>query len=218
MKKIHKILLMAGLCIGLMLVPVKGQKEASAQGMPTIDLSNLVQNILKYLSDIQANGISIMGQSFDLTKFQEAISKFESYMDYVQMISKGAQTAMQIVDISKSITHELDLLKDMSVYFVTSGCPYSFYEAAQRCYDDFFEFSNSLITEAGDLYKFYQSVGKGESVLRLMQKVDDSMNKVMADYYNIVDSCNRRMLSIYQQDVYRRQRLADEAFLGISIY
>ena len=51
MRYAHKILITIGLSFFLFFIPVTGQKEmnVNAAGIPTLDISNLLQNILAYL-------------------------------------------------------------------------------------------------------------------------------------------------------------------------
>lgn len=217
MKRIYKILVALGLSVSLILLPVETGQEARGAGYPTIDLSNLVQNILKYLSDAEANGILSLGQSFDFTKFQEGIRKIGELAQLGITAVQIGRDVKEIVEITTDMVGEYELLKEMVTYFVTSGCPYSFYEAAQQCYNDFFVFSEETIKMAKQTYDFIVANQSGEDVLDVMEAVETTLNKLKFSYASVVSTTHYRMLGIYRQDVYRRQHQEDAAFLGMFI-
>lgn len=176
MKRINKILAMLGLCLALFLMPVSGQKESTAAGFPTIDVSNLLQNMLGYLQDSEIAGLfdQMSDHAINLEEWSKKMADIEQYLSYMQMITQGALYSIEIYDAMNMITRDLADLGEAVVYFQSNAeCPIFVTLGAQRVFSEFKEASEEIIKDSKQAYTFVKEV-QGGSVLEKMN--------VMADY------------------------------------
>lgn len=219
MKKLYKYLVALGLSVALLLSPTPCQQEVRAQGMPTIDLSNLLQNILSWLSDQDLVGAFTEGVdgSVQVTEWMNKLQKMREVLQYLEYINKGARYATEIINISKLVTQDLELAKNMVQYFAVSGCPYSYKQAAEQCYTDYANLVSDLMNSCQERYTQIISDKAGDK-LAVLAAVDSCVDLCVRQYYQVSSKNRNRLRSLYVRERRLSMGTYNHRFTTIRIY
>lgn len=130
MGKIKKILVTVLLGGCLMLLP---SQRASAQGMPTIDFSAILTNIMQYMQDyLMEHGTEMLENGGEaVSKLQSAIASYEELKDklqairdivaVVQSVSEVGGTILELIDIGDDISRRISNMNLMADYIRKFG-------------------------------------------------------------------------------------------------
>ena len=182
MKRITKFFVTLGLCIGLFLGAE--QQETKATGFPTIDVSNLLQNILSWIQDSIDNGLfsDISDIDMKITKWKEAGEQFQKVMQIIDVMNKGIRFGSLIVDVSSRFYNDIGEFERYSQWFQIKGAPTSYVRCMEGIIGDFQVFFTGLIEDTNEKNNFVNSMKDGDAI-EILQAMNDFLENFSRQYY-----------------------------------
>ena len=214
MKKLRKILLAVSLSFALLLVPTNSnQYEAGAVGMPTIDIANLLQNIMDFLTSLDSFDI-------DAKTFEKITEKIENFSKYIQMFQQGYQAftiARDIAEAGMDIANDLIYMKDAAMYFYSIGARPSICIAAGNCFNDFKTLSTDIKNDFDKIITLFTD-NKSGAEINLLLELDRFMNEYRAKLVSLSYHFRSRLQLLYQKEMMYRQAAANRDFRKLIVY
>ena len=214
MKKIYKILLAACLSFALLLVPTgSNQYETKAQGMPTIDVANLLQNIMDFLTTLDSFDI-------DSETFAKITEKIENYSKYIEMFQQGYQSftiARDIAEAGMDIANDLIYMKDAVMYFYSIGARPSICIAAGNCFNDFKKLSTDIGNDFEKIINLLKN-NKSGAEINLLLEIDKFMNEYRAKLVSLSYHFRSQLQILYQKEMMLRQGTSNRNFRKLVVY
>ena len=217
MKRIVKLFAVLAVSFGLM---AASASRASAQGMPTIDISNLVQNILGFLDDQMREGSFMDGFIGDVTKMQEIQERYNNMKEKLQDIQNiiaiynlGAATYNEIeaiVKLNKMIINDAQMFSQIFDYINQAGFDFETVVLAKNIWKGFTNISTVLTKTAGQEMKDFGRF-KQSDPLQLLTMLQELTADLYTTYYAI-----RNYYSGMMSDLYRDRSLL--ASQGANIF
>jgi hypothetical protein len=209
MKRIHKILITLGFSLVLFFIPVTGQKEMSvnATGIPTLDVSNLLQNILGYLQDADVAGLfdSMSDHAINLEKWMQKAEDIQNYIDFMADVAQGTMYGLEIYNASARIVNESSALAECAIYFASSNCPVSIALAAAEIRNDFDRTSARILRDAKRDYSFAEKTNG--DVLKKMESISDIARDVQREIYSLSLRCRYSMYKLSRTEALLRNAM-----------
>lgn len=223
MKLFTKIALAAALSLTLLTVPStlsrETGRECAAQGMPTIDIQNLLMNIVDMVEQI-------MGIEEDLSQYAEKFQNLAKAIQVIQQMSKGVKFGMSVNAIMQDILSEGNHLMDCASYFLTlDGCSVETIAFAQGIPQMYSAATADIVDIIQDKLESYQDMsgyttGKAMAAdpLEIMRLVEEGMREARSVFYELTSSCELAMKHLYRSENMRRLAAQTEAFRSILVY
>ena len=204
----------ASLSLVLLLAPSgSGQYEAKAQGYPTIDIANLLQNIMDFLTSLDSFDI-------DAKTFEKITEKIENYSKYIEMFQQGYQAftiARDIAEVGMDIANDLIYMKDAAMYFYSIGARPSICIAAGNCFNDFKTLSTDIKNDFDKIITLFTD-NKSGAEINLLLELDSFMNEYRAKMYSMSMHFRYELQKLYQKEMFYRQAVANVSFRKLVIY
>ncbi len=217
MKKLHKILVTIGLSIALFFGAE--QRECEATGFPTIDISNLLQNILAYIQDADLSGIfsEISDLDMKLEKYNEWKENFEKFLTTYKLIQKGAKYGLEIVKITVYFEHELDFMLRSVNYFASNGAAPSVAQAALYNYNDFRNFYKAMLEDSETKMNFIESFKSGDALM-ILEAADNMLKEYQKEFYEVDVHFRSDMNRLYMKHKRMQYALENGRFLSQRVF
>ena len=217
MKRIHKILVTIGLCFGLFFGAE--QQECEATGYPTIDISNLLQNILAYIQDADISGIfsEISDLDMKLEKYNEWKENFEKFLTTYKLIQKGAKYGLEIVKITVYFEHELEFMLRSVNYFASNGAAPSVAQAALYNYNDFRNFYKAMLEDSETKMNFIESFKSGDALM-ILEAADNMLKEYQKEFYEVDVHFRSDMNRLYMKHKRMQYALENGRFLSQRVF
>ena len=218
MRYAHKILITIGLSFFLFFIPVTGQKEmnVNAAGIPTLDISNLLQNILAYLQDADVAGLfdAISDHGINIEQWMKKAEDIQNYIDFMSDVVQGTMYGVEIYNASARIVNESTAFAECAIYFTTSNCPVSIAIAAAKIRNDFDRTSAKIISDAKRDYTFTEKTNG--DVLKKMEKIAEISKNVQRDIYSLSMRCRRQMYKLSRTETLIRNALENNSLQPLA--
>ena len=220
MKRIHKILLTALLTLGLLLVPVHGKQGAGAAGLPTIDVSNLIQNILDYIQSQDLAGLAetLSGKGVELEEYLSRIEDMRRYIAYAQRAIEIYQCGKDIINTSLQIVEQGDYLYKSMMYFRERNALPSVAGGALCLWKDFNSLSTDFLEEEMAKIREYQKMGMSGNALMQMQAMDDMVRDIRDRVFSIIGHYRMSVSELYSYQKAFERAFANNGFLNTVYY
>ena len=217
MKKIHKIFVTLGLCIGLFFGAE--QRECEATGYPTIDISNLLQNILAYLQDADMSGLfsEISDLDMKLEKYHEWKDQFSKFLQTYQMIQKGAKYGPEIVKITVYFEHELEFFLKSVQWFSANGASPAIAQAALYSYNDFKDFYKAMLEDSETKTAFIESFKSGDAI-QILEATDNMLKEYQREFYETDVHFRSQISRLYNRHKRMQYALENGRFLRQRVF
>lgn len=164
MSKFKKILIAFLIGVGLAL---GGEQKAHAQGMPTIDFSQIMTTILQYLQDymVENGGFTGVVNKFSsaIASYEEISDKLESVKSVISLIatlSEVGGTIVEIIDISSDIAYRVSQMRQLASYI--SQCGYAAGLSAMNLVVEFGDITFDSIQAIRPIFQNLLSTKRGE--------------------------------------------------------
>lgn len=202
MKKIYKIFLALGLSCTLFLATE--QEEARATGWPTIDVSNLLQNILGYIQDATDDGLfdNISDIGIKLKMWDERIEAFKNLATTINAISRGARYATQIIDLMQRAAVRTQRMAETVQWLNSRGATAGVTLAAINCVNDFESLIKWFVEDQKTKSDFMNAIKEG-TALDILQAADAMMKDFERNYFTMESHFENKMRSYY----FRQRRI-----------
>ena len=217
MRKITKIFVAIALSIGLFLGTE--QEEARATGWPTIDISNLLQNILDYIQSGQVAGLfdEISDMEIKLAEWKEKGEQFKRVIEITKIVREGIrfgwqinQSAMRFADTRLRLERYIKWLND-------NGATAEGIAAAISCRTEYLRFYESIVEESKEKNKFLESMKSGNA-LEILQSAEDLLAKFEQDFYACEYYIEQQIRGVYQRERYRSMAMQNGVFFRNRAY
>ncbi len=224
MKQIYKILLAFALSFGFLCA---SSQKASAQGMPTIDISNLVQNILGFLDDQMREGSFLDGLVGDVTKMQEIQERYhnmkeklDNVVSVINVYNIGAATYNDILAVSrlmKMIVEDAERFETIYAYMNSCGFNYEYVASAKVIWRGFTNISTTVTKAAGKQLQDYGKM-KQSDPLQLLQQIHQVVEDMYSTFYVIRDYFHNEVNQLYALQVNMEAQQHNADFLSMFFY
>lgn len=206
-----------GLCVAFFIG--SEQRECEAAGMPTIDVSNLLQNILAYIQDADLSGLfsEISDLDMKLEKYQEWKKQFDSFLQTYKMIQKGAKYGLEIVRITVFFEQELEFMYRSVQYFASNGATPAIAQAAFNCYGDFKEFYKAMVEDSETKTTFVESFHSGDA-LQILEATDNMLKEYKKEFYETDVHFRSEISKIYYRHKRMQYALENGRFLNQRVF
>lgn len=175
MKKFHKFSLMALLSVALLFMPLQGNRGVRAQGLPTIDLSNLTTAIMNWLQDQDVAGFfsTASGAAISVEEWTEKLAQVATYVGYAQMAIDMYNSGAGIFICLMDIWHECEYLGNTVNYFMKMNAPITILQTARFLAADFSNYLTETLNDVSETIARYTTMGLGNalSALRMTEEV-----------------------------------------------
>ena len=215
MKQVHKLILALCLSCGFFFLPSTAgrQYEAKAQGMPTIDVSNLLQNILDFLTNLDSYDID----AEKLEGWHQKIEQARTIIGYVQQGANIYNTAAYAWNVSNAIVDELDYMWTARDWFIANGASQWVVVATVNCYDEFKKLAYDLVADfqtTMSTIKNSKTDADVDVLFETQKYLSDMQNKI-----HLVSSHYRGEISkLYYDEMRVRQSVSNAAARTMIIY
>lgn len=216
MKKAHKILVMFGLSVALFLGTA--QKEAKAN-FPTIDISNLLQNILSFIQDADLAGAfeTITSYNMQFQEWTEKMENFNKFLETWKLIQQGARYGTEILRLVTYYENECKFMWNSVGYFMSDGAAPSITQAALNSLSDFQELYKDMTEESENKTAFVEGLKNSDPLATL-----EAMEKVLKDYkqefYETTSHFRCEMSKLYSQHKKMKYALQDNRWMYQRLY
>lgn len=216
MRKIHKFFVTLGLSATLFFA--FEQEEAKAN-FPTIDISNLLQNILGFIQDAESTGLFSRFSSIAMQteEYTEKIEKFKKFLSTMNTIRQGIKYTRDIVRITTSAVNQLMYQKNCIDWFNSQGAMPSVMDAALKCQGDFQSFFEGLTEDSQTKTDFINSLSSGDG-LQILSTMDAMLKTYEKEFYQAAWHFNGEMSQAYMRHCRLKMAVSDMAFLNKAIY
>lgn len=216
MKRIHKFFLVLGFSLALMLVPCSIQKDAKAAGLPTIDISNLIENILSKLQDQDIFGMfdGLTDHQMNYEQWFAKIEQWKTYLDYIRIVQAGARTAKEIIDIGQDMVEQTEYAYNVMQYFYERSFAgkASVYLSVCGCAEDFIEAGKYLFNDLQQKYNTFQSQGK-YNPLEVIKSIDETVQRFSNLYFTACLKFRSKVANYYSIEQAYERAFADANFI-----
>lgn len=223
MRRIYKILVAIGLSVTLLVATP--QKTCEAQGMPTMDIANLLQNILGFLQDADLSGMlrEVDDWTMKFEQYKEKIDKFKDFLSMMDLVSKGARYALEITQTTVFFLEQSEYMVQAAHWFAANGAPWSIASSASQCSKDFNAFYKALTEESELKTKFLDSFKTGtgsgnSSTLEILKAMDEYMNSFKDEFYTMVMHYRMEMGDQYTKYQQYKYALANGHFMSQRLF
>lgn len=219
MKTIHKFFISLSLVVAFLLGPAaRGTYRAEAQGIFTMDLNNILQNIFQYLTSLD-----MLDLDEEQTKaLQEKLSYFTNAIKTIMDVHKGLSAAMEIGRVAMEIAEETQRLFDYSDFFVRNGYSAEVIVASRLLIKEFSELVEDV---QKDFDKMQEVMNESEESnkstgvdLSYVVTLQENMYKYRAKVKTISWHYRSEMSKLYRQEMMHRQALANLSLRRTRIY
>lgn len=217
MRKITKIFVAITLSIGLFLGTE--QEEARATGWPTIDISNLLQNILDYIQSGQVAGLfdEISDMGIKLEEWNEKGKQFKKVLEIAKVVREGIRFGWQINECTMRFVDTQNRLNRYIMWLNENGATAQGVAAAISCKDEFQRFYNSIVEESDQKNKFIESI-KGGNAFEIIQAAESLLEKFEQDYYACEYYVEQKIREVYSRERYRSMAMQNGVFFRNRAY
>lgn len=198
MKRIHKIFLMIGLSFALFVG--SGQRTSvGAAGWPTIDVSNLLQNILNFLQSADVSGAMEEINSFGIQyeKYKRQADEFMKYLQLMQKIQKASIYVVEIAKIGVYMTNESLYLMECVDWFTRQPTgSVAVTMAANKIYQEFKSYADFASSEFQSKNDFVNSL-KGGDTMEILRTMDAMLKDYQSEFYTLSTNCRTDISKLY---------------------
>jgi len=200
--------------MALLFVPGTMRKEMGvrAAGIPTIDVSNLLQNLLGYLQDADVAGLfdTMSDHAINMEKWLEKAQDIQNYIDFMSTIVQGTMYGLEIYNAGARIVNESTALAECAIYFANSGCPVSIALAAAQIRNDFDKTSARILSDAKRDFSFVEKTNSGD-ILTKMEAISKIAKDVQREIYSLSIRCRYSMYTLSRKEASIRNALENAA-------
>ncbi len=225
MKPFGKIIVAAALSLTLLTVPSmfgrETGRECYAQGYPTIDIQNLLMNILDMVQQE-------MGIMEDLDQYAEKFENLKKAIQVAKQITQGVKFGLSVYQMSQDVVQMGNRLYDCWSYFQTKAFTQEAAVAAGLVPVMFAQVAGDIVEIITDKIKEYQDMsgygsnGGGKamasSTMQIMQLVEEGVREARAEFIAVSHECERRLSILYRYDNAVRMAAANDSFRGMLVY
>ena len=223
MRRIYKIFVAIGLSVTLLVATP--QKTCEAQGMPTMDIGNLLQNILGFLQDTDISGLlrDVDDWTMKYNEYKEKIDKFKDFLSMMKLVSDGARYALEITQTTVFFAEQSEYMVKAAHWFAANGAPWSIASSASQCSKDFNAFYKALTEESELKTKFLDSFktgtgSGGTSTLDILKAMDEYMNSFKDEFYTMVMHYRMEMGRQYTKYQQYKYALSNGRFMSQRLF
>lgn len=204
MKKLHKIIVMALLSVALLFVPLQGNRGLRAQGLPTIDLSNLATAIMNWLQDQDVAGLfeTVSGKAIDVEEWAEKTAQITTLISYANQVVQMANSGIGIFNTLTDVYNQTSTFINYLNYFRQKNAPQFIISTAYFITCDFTDVVKNIVGDIEGTLTRYGAMGLGNAITALK----------MAE-----DLCNNIRDNLMQAVAYYRARIAEVMSVYMSI-
>ena len=220
MKTIHKFFVSLSLVVVFLFGPAaRGTYRAEAVGVFTMDIQNILQNILQYLTALDA-----LDLDEEQTKaLQEKIGKFTNALKTVMDVHKGLSAAVEVGRVAIEIADESQKLLDYTDFFMRNGYSTEVIVASRLLVKEFGELVDDV---QKDFQKMQEAMSESNENnpsstgvdLSYFVTLQEYMYKYRAKVKTISWHYRSEMSKLYRQEMMRRQALANLGLRRTRIY
>lgn len=219
MKRFHKFSVVAVLSAVLLFVPLQGNNGVRAQGLPTIDLSNLATAIMNWLQDQDVAGLfeTVSGKAIAVEEWAEKIAQVNTYIQYAHNAIEMYNAGIGIYNCLMDIYRQADFIASSAQYFWKLNAPTTIIATAAFLSADFTELLKETVKEVSETITRYTTMGIGNALnaLRMSEEVVlEIRNKMFqaVSYYRLRMS---ELLSYYKSI---ERAASNAAFINVLFY
>lgn len=217
MRKLYKALISVALCVALFVG--SGRTPARAQGFPTIDLSNLLQNIIQYLQDADVAGIFSDFSDLEMKteQFMKWKEQFELFMNTYQKFSAGLRYAKGITSTLYQFEREMTYLYSCYNWLSSNGAKPEIVMASATCISDFKEFFLMLQEDSKTKTEFFKSLKSGDAV-QILKATDEMLRQYEREFYVASSHYRSQMSKLYYRHVRMQNDVANMKFYANRLF
>lgn len=213
MKKIYKHILTACLSLFLLTYPAERCNVAEASGLPTIDVANLVQNILGYFDQLD----QIMMDEESFKNLREKIEQYKHYVELFSTAAVGFSVVNDVKDAAIFIFDEAQYIYDVTQYFYSIGARPSVCLAAAGFLKDFNKLSGEITSDFNKFFDILKNNKSSIDVSFLMQ-LDSFVNEYRFKLSSLSMHYRSELSRLYQTEMFYRQAVSNRNFRKNVIY
>lgn len=219
MKRFHKLSLVAVLSAVLLFVPLRGGGGLRAQGIPTIDLSNLATAIMNWLQDQDVAGLfeTVSGKAITVEEWAEKVSQITSYIAYAKEAFEMYESGRDIYNMMSEMIQQVTFMYNAGQYFMKINAPETIIFTAGIISAQFYNLITDLVSEIQKSITKYMNMGFG-NVMTAMKMTEEIVSDVR-DTMVLASQYYRNRLSelfAYTQSINRA--IANSEFLHLLFY
>ena len=217
MRKLYKALISVALCVALFVG--SGRTPARAQGFPTIDLSNLLQNIIQYLQDADVAGIFSDFSDLEMKteQFMKWKEQFDLFMNTYQKFSAGLRYAKSISSALSRCEREMTYLWSCSNWLASNGATPEILLASRICISDFTEFFVMLQEDTQTKTKFFENLKSGDAV-EILKALDEMVRQYEQEFSLASTHYRMQMSNLYHRHMRMQTDVANMKFYANRLF
>lgn len=222
MKKIHKIFITLALSVGLLCGAE--QKECEATGIPTVDITNLLQNVLGFIQDADLAGMFDQISDYDM-KFKAWFEKAEQlrkFLEFWKVAQQGAKYGREIARLADFYLDEVDFMSRATQYFISQGATPEITMSALTCINDFKALWKILSEDTTEKSKLIDSFKKDSSgnidTIAILEATEKMLESFKKDFYELDVHYRSEMSRLYYKHRQIQYALEDGRFLSQKFY
>ena len=214
MRRLHKIISSAVLACLLFCLSGNGNK-CHAQGYPTMDIMNFLEQVLGYIQDSEIAGLFSDMSDLDMKieKFQQWKEVFDKGMKVVGMITSGIRLGTEIYETATFFSNETMYMMDCITWFNQHGASPGIALAAMNCLSEFKDFYNAILSDKDEIMKFVNESKSGDGV-QTIRFVEQVLKEFKMQFYQVVVHFRGEMNKLYNLHMQAEAIAANAAFMN----
>ena len=207
------------LCIGLFVGAGRTPARAQGPGLPTMDLSNLLQNIMQYLQDADVSGLfsDFSDLQMKTEQFMKWREQFELFMNTYNKFAAGLRYARGITSALYQFEREMTYLYSCYNWLSSNGATPEIVMASVSCISDFKEFFEMLQEDTQTKTKFFENLKSGDAV-EILKALDEMLRQYELEFYLASSHYRMQMSNLYHRHMRMQTDLANMKFYANRLF